>query len=153
MKEQVKTKITESAPYTLPYEELKKYLKDFKEESNRAHTKVAFIDVDSRLGMFRRSDFIIIYNSDSMPIVVTERINKCNYGIFEWWRIKRSLKSKKNNIYQEYGYDITIDIHNTFIHCTHYRGDMLSQITPSGTSGSNDSNNSNEYVQCFSGCY
>lgn len=122
MKEK-KTTYSESAPYVLTFQELREVVPDVKVSTSLKNTRVAFVDVDERLGMFRRSDFIIIYGDDGKPIVVTERVYRRNYSIFDWWKLKRQLKEKSKHIRQEYGYDITIDIQGRYFDYTHYRGD------------------------------
>ena len=125
----MKDKIREDAPYILPFEELKSYLEDFKVDSNANHTRIAFLDVDDRLGVFCRSDFIILYDiTDNKPVMVTERVSRRNYSLFEWWRLKRQLREKSKHLHQEYGYDIAIDIKKDKIDYTHYKNEKLNKL-------------------------
>ena len=125
-----KTKIQEDAPYILEFEEFRKYVPDCQIETNGDRTLVTFYDTDNSVGMFRRSDFIICYNDDGYPVIITERIHRSNYSWFEWLALKRQLRAKHKNLFQEYGLDISIDFThaNKYIDYTHFREDQLCTI-------------------------
>ena len=123
-----KTKAQQDAPYTMTFDELKEYLSDCKYEAIYNNKLVSFIDTDNKVGMFRRSDFVILYGDDNKPISVTERIYRRNYSILEWLRMLWQLRIKSKFLYQEYGFDILISIRGTFIDYSHTNRDKLEQV-------------------------
>ncbi len=106
------------------FEEVKKCYKDVagKEIWDDASTIVLY-DTADYIGMFPKSDIIVVYNDNGEPVIVTERIFKKNYTRRQWFYLKRSLKAKLRYVTTEFGYSISISFGHGYIDYVHYKED------------------------------
>ncbi len=83
---------------------------------------IALYDTDAEIGLFKQSDIIIVYDTETfLPSIVTERIFKRNYSFWEWRRLRKYFKVMCRTITQELGFNIRVSYERDFIDYIHYK--------------------------------
>lgn len=83
---------------------------------------ISLANTSSKIGLFDKSDIIAVYDIDShLPTIVTERIYRRNYKLFDWYKIRKHLKNKLNVVKQELGFNIRISYSHDYIDYIHYK--------------------------------
>lgn len=82
---------------------------------------IALYDSVDYVGLFPKSDIIVVYNEDGSPAIITERVYKKNYTMRQWHYLKRSLKNKLRYVTTEFGFNISMTFGHGYIDYVHYK--------------------------------
>lgn len=86
------------------------------------NTKMIYLeDTVDDIGLFRKSDIVIVYDNDDMPVIVNERIFRSNYSLAEWLKIKRMLKKKLRYVKAELGFEISVSQTINYLDYVHFK--------------------------------
>lgn len=104
------------------FDEVREFYKDveLKDIWEEASTIVLY-DTAEYVGLFPKSDIIVVYDSTGAPSIITERIYKKNYTQRQWFYLKRSLKSKLHYVTREFGFNIALTFGLGYIDYVHYK--------------------------------
>lgn len=90
-----------------------------------SHKVIALADTDSNLGLFDKSDIIVFYGEDDLPVLISERIHKSNYSKLKWLRVRLSLLNRVHTFKEELGYKIGLSCSENYLDFLHYKSDTL----------------------------
>ncbi len=82
---------------------------------------IVLYDTEEYVGLFPKSDIIIVYDNDGQPAIITERIFRKNYTVRQWFYLKRSLRSKLHYVTSEFGFNISFTFGHGYIDYVHYK--------------------------------
>lgn len=101
------------------YDEVKLY--DCVAEVWEESKTIVLVNTGKHIGLFDKSDIIIMYGKDGFPSIITERIFKKNFTRREWWGITRMFKNKLKVIQEELGFHISVSYSRDYIDYVHYK--------------------------------
>lgn len=101
------------------YDEVKKYacVTDIWEDART----IMLADTGKEIGLFDKSDIIIMYNKEGKPQIITERIYRKNYTSREWRGLCRVLRNKLKYIREELGFYISVSYTRDYMDYVHYK--------------------------------
>ena len=122
MKQQTLTNTFDNVFYDR-YDEVKNYscVAEVWDESRT----IVLSDTDKNIGLFDKTDIIIMYDKCGNPCIITERIFKKNYSRRDWWLLQRSLKGKLKVIQDELGFHISVSYAKDYIDYVHYKKNFI----------------------------
>lgn len=98
------------------------YSQEYEIQEWPAAATIVICDTKSDVGLFDKSDVIIVYDKDTFsPIIVTERIFRKNYKWREWFGITRMLRLKAKYVKEELGFNIRISFSMDCIDYVHFK--------------------------------
>ena len=71
------------------------------------------------VGLFSKSDIIIMYDKAGNPRVITERLFKKDYKPSEFRKLRRSLINKCNVLGYEFDFRISVTVSKDYVDYTH----------------------------------
>lgn len=101
--------------------DLRAHYNDYIKEDLNTLRLISLPDLGETLGLFKLSDYIIMYDTDDMPVIVTERIHRKNFTWLEWMQINRVLRRKLKYQKAEYGFEISVTYTRNYIDYTNYK--------------------------------
>jgi len=109
------------APYVSTKSELMERLKDYHQDSWDTGDIIAFYDTDNKVGVYNKSDFIIKYDKDEHPVMITERVYYKNYSLPKRVRLYMSACKQASNLRPKLGFWFCITFHVHYIDFTHFK--------------------------------
>lgn len=120
--ENIEGRVQDNVFYDTFAETVAFYQDDCRMEIWEEAATITLFDTNNTIGLFADSDIIVVYDQETgKPSIVTERIYRKNYNLWQWWKLQRMLRMKTSLIKHELGFSIKISFNFEYIDYVHYK--------------------------------